>query len=155
MDKYQNSENIGREKFKQFLNKNGYKDENIQFTKGQYDRIDCLFKKEGKLKEETIGVEIKNRSQSYEHFDTYIMEKQKLDYMDELQNKGITNNCWMVYFFGDNLYIFSYQVIKKLISDEKIKAEGKMLPRSTVEQIGDTIKDTYMLPKQYAKKFTL
>lgn len=34
MDKYQNSENIGREKFKKFLNNNGYKDENIQFTKG-------------------------------------------------------------------------------------------------------------------------
>lgn len=161
MDKYQNSENIGREKFKQFLNKNGYKDEDIQFTKGQYDRIDCFFKykvkdeKEDKIKKEIIGIEIKNRNQSYEHYDTYIMEKQKLDYMDELQNKGITNNCWMVYFFGDNLYIFSYQVIKKLISDEKIKAEGKMLPRSTVEQIGNTTKDTYMLPKQYAKKFTL
>lgn len=39
----------------------------------------------------------------------------------------------MVYFFGDNLYIFSYRIIKKLISDEKIKAEGKVLPRSTVE----------------------
>ena len=78
MNDFQKSELVGRKKLKKFLVSFGATD--IQFTEGDYDRIDCFFTKVGKR----VGVEIKDRSPRYEGYDTYIMEKQKLDYMDEL-----------------------------------------------------------------------
>ena len=149
MNGYQKSEIIGRQKLQQFLLNKGVTD--IQFTKGDYDRIDCFFK----YKDKVVGVEIKNRNPRYESYDTYIMEKQKLDYMDILQNNGTTNNCWMVYFFGDTMYLFSYRDIKKMIADKVVVLESKSLPNSTVYKTKDIDKETYLLPKQYAKKYTL
>lgn len=149
MNGYQKSELIGRQKLQQFLLSKGVTD--IYFTKGDYDRIDCFFKCKGKV----VGVEIKNRNPRYESYDTYIMEKQKLDYMDILQNNGTTNNCWMVYFFGDTMYLFSYRDIKKMIADKVVVLESKSLPNSTVYKTRDIDKETYLLPKQYAKKYTL
>ena len=61
----------------------------------------------------------------------------------------------MVYFFDNNMYLFSYRDIKKLIADKIVVLESKSLPNSTVYKTRDIDKETYLLPKQYAKKFTL
>ena len=53
------------------------------------------------------------------------------------------------------MYLFSYRDIKKLIADRVITVENKSLPNSTVYKTGDIDKETYLLPKQYAKTFTL
>lgn len=149
MNDFQKSELVGRKKLKKFLTDRGITD--IQFTEGDYDRIDCFFTKEGKR----VGVEIKDRSPRYEGYDTYIMEKQKLDYMDELQSKGETYSCWMVYFFSNNMYLFRYRDIKRLIEEDKVKVEGKWLPNSTVHKTKEVCKDTYLLPKKHALTFKL
>ena len=149
MNGYQIKENIGRKKLQQFLTTKGVTD--INFTKGEFDRIDCFFTYKGK----TVGVEIKDRSPKYEDYDTYIMEKQKLDYMDSLQTSGNTYSCWMVYFFGNNMYLFKYRDIKKLIKDGVIELENKYLPNSTVYKTKDVCKVTYLLPKKYANKFKI
>lgn len=145
--KYQASEALGRVKLDGFLQQ--IKADKIQFTKRQFDRIDCFFTLKGKK----IGAEIKNRDKSVESFDTYIMEKSKLDYMDLLISKGI-KSCWMIYFFGDNMYIFKYYTIKKLIRKHIIYKHRYSLPKSTVENLGNKYVDVYMLPKEYATKFT-
>lgn len=61
----------------------------------------------------------------------------------------------MVYFFGDTMYLFSYRDIKKMITDKVVVLESKSLPNSTVYKTRDIDKETYLLPKQYAKKYTL
>lgn len=149
MNGYQQTENIGREKLKQFLTKNGVT--SIYFTSGQFDKIDAFFK----FKDKIVGVEIKNRSQQYENYSTYILEKQKLDYMDKLQENNYTYSCWMVYFFGNNVYIYRYKDIKKMIKNHTIKVESKLLPNSTVHKTKDVYKEIYLLPKTKAFKYTL
>lgn len=52
-------------------------------------------------------------------------------------------------------YLFSYRDIKKMITDNVITLESKSLPNSTVYKTKDVDKETYLLPKQYAKKITL
>lgn len=149
MNGYQQTETIGREKLKQFLTKNGVT--SIYFTSGQFDKIDAFFKYNDKI----VGVEIKNRSQQYENYSTYIFEKQKLDYMDKLQENHHTYSCWMVYFFGNNVYIYRYKDIKKMIKNHTVKVESKLLPNSTVNKTKDVYKEIYLLPKTKAFKYTL
>ena len=149
MNGYQQKETIGREKLKQFLTKNGVT--SIYFTSGQFDKIDAFFKFNDKI----VGVEIKNRSQQYENYSTYILEKQKLDYMDKLQENNYTYSCWMVYFFGNNVYIYRYKDIKKMIKNHTVKVESKLLPNSTVNKTKDVYKEIYLLPKTKAFKYTL
>lgn len=149
MNGYQQTETIGREKLKQFLTKNGVT--SIYFTSGQFDKIDAFFKFNDKI----VGVEIKNRSQQYENYSTYILEKQKLDYMDKLQENNYTYSCWMVYFFGNNVYIYRYKDIKKMIKNHTVKVESKLLPNSTVNKTKDVYKEIYLLPKTKAFKYTL
>lgn len=149
MNGYQQTETIGREKLKQFLTKNGVT--SIYFTSGQFDKIDAFFKYNDKI----VGVEIKNRSQQYENYSTYILEKQKLDYMDKLQENNYTYSCWMVYFFGNNVYIYRYKDIKKMIKNHTVKVESKLLPNSTVNKTKDVYKEIYLLPKTKAFKYTL
>lgn len=149
MNGYQQTETIGREKLKQFLTKNGVT--SIYFTSGQFDKIDAFFKFNDKI----VGVEIKNRSQQYENYSTYILEKQKLDYMDKLQENNYTYSCWMVYFFGNNVYIYRYKDIKKMIKNHTVKVESKLLPNSTVNKTKDIYKEIYLLPKTKAFKYTL
>lgn len=149
MNGYQQTENIGREKLKKFLTKNGVT--SIYFTSGQFDKIDAFFKYNDKI----VGVEIKNRSQQYENYSTYILEKQKLDYMDKLQKNNYTYSCWMVYFFGNNVYIYRYKDIKKMIKNHTVKVESKLLPNSTVNKTKDVYKEIYLLPKTKAFKYTL
>ena len=149
MNGYQQTETIGREKLKQFLTKNGVT--SIYFTSGQFDKIDAFFKYNDKI----VGVEIKNRSQQYENYSTYILEKQKLDYMDKLQKNNYTYSCWMVYFFGNNVYIYRYKDIKKMIKNHTVKEESKLLPNSTVNKTKDVYKEIYLLPKTKAFKYTL
>ncbi|GEM_PF-1650346 len=75
--------------------------------------------------------------------------------MDSLQTSGNTYSCWMVYFFGNNMYLFKYRDIKKLIKDGVIELENKYLPNSTVYKTKDVCKVTYLLPKKYANKFKI
>lgn len=112
------------------------------------NRIDCFFK----YGETIVGAEIKNRSQKYEHYDTYIMETSKLDYMRQLISNNKTNYCWMVYFFGDTCYIFNTKTIEALIEKGIIKETMETLPNSTVNKTKELLKPTYMLPKKYAMK---
>lgn len=149
MNGYQQTENIGREKLRQFLSKRGVT--SIYFTCNEFDRIDAFFKYNNKI----VGVEIKNRNQKYEDYPTYIMEKQKLDYMDKLQENHHTYSCWMVYFFGQHVYIYKYRDIKQMIKNKVVKLESKLLPNSTVNKTKDIYKEIYLLPKTKALKYTL
>lgn len=47
------------------------------------------------------------------------------------------------------------EILKKMIADNVITLESKSLPNSTVYKTKDVDKETYLLPKQYAKKITL
>ena len=42
-----------------------------------------------------------------------------------------------------------------MIADKIVVLESKSLPNSTVYKTKDVDKETYLLPKQYAKTFTL
>lgn len=61
----------------------------------------------------------------------------------------------MVYFFGNNVYIYRYKDIKKMIKNHTVKVESKLLPNSTVNKTKDVYKEIYLLPKTKAFKYTL
>ena len=150
MNTFYEKELKGRQKFNDFLT--SFIDAKIDFTTEKYANLDAFVTTD--LPNYNLGVEIKDRNAIYEHYDSYIFEYVKFRAMCKEVKSGKCNNCWMCYFFGENLYLFDLKTICKL----KRKGENgliyKKLPNSTCNYKKDVWKLSYLLPKAYAYKYT-
>lgn len=99
------------------------------------------------------AAEIKNRNEQYEHYSTYIMEKNKYDELKRLYESNQIKDGIMAYFFGNRLYMFNLKSIDNLIEKNYIKLEYKWLPNSTVDFSQDVYKPCYLLPKTFAWQY--
>lgn len=147
MDKYQLNEQIGRDKFQDFINQ--MPKYTVTFTEDPYDHKDAWVTSTDKK----YAAEIKNRDVRYEAYDTYIMEKIKYDELERLYKENVTADGMMAYFFGNTLYLFNLKLIDKLIKNNKIELVYNWLPDSTVNKHKMIQKPCYMLPKEYAHQY--
>lgn len=149
LNNYQQCEIKGRKKFADFLKKTNSNVE-LEFTKEETDKLDAVFTSSTLS---VYGVEIKDRNEKYENYETYLFEKTKFDEMCERQKKKETDECWYVCFFGKHLYIFKWSDINSLINENKVHIINRWLPKKTVEDNGMRKKPCYELPKMYAYQY--
>ena len=107
MNKFQQSENLGRSLFNSFLQQS--KANNIQFTEGDYNPVDVYFN----LEDKKIVGEIKVRDVRYKDYPTHIMEQSKFNNLCKAKSNGKCADAIYINFFGsDWLYIYSLKAIK-------------------------------------------
>lgn len=107
MDKFTETENIGRNKFQSWLEAVGITD--YKFSEDKFDCIDCIFTK----KDVKIAVEIKVRDEKYKNYTTHFIESVKFNNMNQLVENGEVSKAIYANFFGDWLYIYNLEKIDK------------------------------------------
>lgn len=147
LNDYQTNEAKGRTKFANLMKNTNT---TLTFTEDDFNYLDAFFTTST---DTTYGVEIKNRDERYEHYDTFIMEKIKYDAMERKQNSKETKDCWMVYFFGNHAYIYKWSTINTLILTNKLHIVYRWLPNSTVNKYKLIQKPCYELPKIYSYQY--
>lgn len=140
MSKFTESEIIGRNKFKSWLDAIGATD--IEFTKELYCAVDCVFT----YKNIRFAAEIKVRAEKYKDYDTHMLEQSKLTGMIlyKEENKEIDKIIY-TNFFGDWLYIYG---LKNWYETETME-----LARTTAVYSGVRDKEIIWLEADKAIKF--
>ena len=147
MNKFQQTENIGRQLMKEVLSQLNIN--RVIFTEERFDQIDGFFAQ----KSNKYGVEIKVRDSKYESYPTHLMEVSKFKYMCQLIKNKHINNAYYACFFGDNvLYLYSAKDIHKQIKEGKIIKQYYHLNRTTVYDNGKVNKQILLLPTNIAVK---
>lgn len=148
-DRFTQAEQKGRKKIEDFLKNRGVT--NYNFTLDQYCQTDVILSKDDKV----YTIEIKDRGKKYEMYDTFIVEKSKIDYMNQLYKEGKTSNSYICQIFGDNFYFFSFTKLTKLIEEGILKEDTILLPKTTICYNDVTYKKVYFVPKKYAMLYSL
>lgn len=148
-ERFNEAEIKGRKKIEDFLKNRGVNEFN--FTIGQYCQTDVILSKDDKV----YTIEIKDRGKKYENYNTFLIEKSKIDYMAKLYKEGKTSNSYICQIFGDNFYFFSFTKLTKLIEEGILKEDTILLPKTTVDYNDVTYKKVYFVPKKYAMLYTL
>lgn len=143
-DLYSQCEIAGRSKFNEMMSTQNV---DVQFTEDSYDHLDAYFTTDD---DEVYGVEIKNRSEKFECYDTFIFEKIKFDYMTKQQDLNKTKDCFYILYFGDHCYIYKWTKITKMINDGELSEGYYKLPDSTVDKHRIVEKKCIYLPKTAA-----
>lgn len=141
---YSQCEIAGRSKFNEMMSTQNV---DVQFTEDSYDHLDAYFTTDD---DETYGVEIKNRSEKFECYDTFIFEKIKYDYMTKQQDLNKTKDCLYIIYFGDHCYIYKWTKITKMLNDGVLSEGYYKLPDSTVDKHRTVEKKCIYLPKSAA-----
>lgn len=143
-DLYSKCESAGRSKFNEMMSTQNV---DVKFTEDSYNHLDAYFTTDD---DEVYGVEIKNRSEKFECYDTFIFEKLKFDYMTKQQDLNKTKDCLYILFFGDHCYIYKWSIITKMLNDGELSEGYYKLPDSTVDKHKMIEKKCIYLPKSAA-----
>lgn len=143
-DLYSQCEIAGRRKFNEMMSTQNVE---VQFTENSYDHLDAYFTTDD---DEVYGVEIKNRSEKFECYDTFIFEKLKYDYMTKQQDLNKTKDCLYILYFRDHCYIYKWTKISKMLNSGELSEGYYYLPDSTVDKHKMVEKKCIYLPKSAA-----
>ena len=127
MSAFTEAENIGREKFKSWLETINATD--VYFTEEEYCAVDCTFKHN----DISYVAEIKVRAEKYKDYPTHMLEKMKLDGMQAYKEINDIDALLYCCFFGDYLYV--YQL------GDKYESESCRLARTTAIYSGHKDKE--------------
>ena len=147
--RFTQAENKGRNKIEKFLISRGVTD--YQFSTDQYCQTDVILTKNAN----TYTIEIKDRAKKYENYNTFIVEKSKIDYMAKLYKEGKTSNSYICQIFDNNFYFFSFTKLTRLIEEGILKEDTILLPKTTIDYNDMTYKKVYFVPKKYAMLYSL
>lgn len=143
MDKFQQSELIGRTLLKSFLDQAGAT--NQQPTEDEYNPVDYYFT----IKNKTVVAEIKVRDQQYENYPTHLMEVSKFQALEKERTEKNLDYAYYINFFGEDIaYFYSTTTIKKYA-----KKESKYCKRTSAIYTGKKMKDVLLIPTDKAQKF--
>lgn len=131
MSEYQKAEEKGRELFKTFAEQ---KELTIIHFTDHYSPYDVLFVSGGT---EWLG-EIKVRHCSQSKYETYILEKSKVD---NIKNHFPSKNIMYINFFNDNTELIWD------ITNLDLPIHKKYLPKTTATKTKNIIKHYYLLSK--------
>ena len=140
MNKFQESENKGRQLFKSFLDQIGATG---QPTEDIYDRVDYYFQLNGKK----AVAEIKVR---YSYYNSWIIEVDKLKALLQKRKERNLDGAIYVCFYGNSMYIYQISVIKKYGIRDTRKCKD-----STVAFSGYVLKDVLYVPNDKASRYDL
>ena len=140
MNKFEESENKGRDLFKSFLDQIGATG---QPTEDSYDRVDYYFQINGKK----AVAEIKVRNAFYSD---YLIEADKLQaLLQEKEDKGL-DGAYYVCFYGNQMYLFSTNAIKQYGRPQR-----KYCKRTTMGMDDYIQKDVILIPTDKASRYDL
>jgi len=142
MDKFSQSEQIGRTLLKSFLDQYGAI--NQQPTTDKYNPVDYYFEYKG----QKVVAEIKCRDIRYMNYSTHIIEETKLKNLLQAKKDGNCNYAYYINFFGD--YVYWYNT-GKIIKNATI--HNLYCNRTTAEYNGKTDKLIREIPTGLAMKF--
>ena len=138
MNKFEESENKGRQLFKSFLDQIGATG---QPTEDTYDRVDYFFQQKGKQ----YVAEIKVRNAYYSD---YLIESDKLQALEDTKAQEGLNGAFYVCFYRDQMYLFDTKVIKQYGSPQR-----KYCKRTTMGMDDYILKDVLLVPTDRATRF--
>lgn len=143
MNKFQQSEQIGRTLLQSFLDQIGATDQ--QPTEDEYNPVDYYFT----LKDKTVVAEIKVRDQQYESYPTHIMEVSKFQALEKERIEKKLDYAYYINFFGENIvYFYSTTTIRKYA-----KQDSRYCKRTSAIYTGRKMKDVLLIPRDKAQKF--
>lgn len=143
MNKFQQSEQIGRTLLQSFLDQVGATDQ--QPTEDEYNPVDYYFT----LKDKTVVAEIKVRDQQYESYPTHIMEVSKFQALEKERIEKQLDYAYYINFFGENtVYFYSTAAIKKYA-----RQDSRYCKRTSAIYTGRKMKDVLLIPTDKAQKF--
>lgn len=148
-ERFNEAEMKGRKKIEKFLTSRGVND--FYFAVDQYCQTDVILSKDDKV----YTIEIKDRRKKYENYNTFIIEKSKIDYMTKLYKEGKTSNSYICQIFDNHFYFFSFTKLTRLIEEGIIKEDTILLPKTTIDYNDMTYKKVYFVPKKYAMLYSL
>lgn len=148
-DRFTQAEQKGRKKIEDFLKNRGVND--FYFAVDQYCQTDVILSKDDKV----YTIEIKDRAKKYENYNTFIIEKSKIDYMAKLYKEGKTSNSYICQIFDNNFYFFSFKKLQRLIEEGLVKEDTILLPKTIIDYNDVTYKKVYFVPKKYAMLYSL
>lgn len=138
MSAFTEAEDIGREKFKGWLET--IKATDIYFTE-EYCAVDCSFKHN----DISYVVEIKVRAEKYKDYTTHMLEQKKLTGMIDYKNTNSLDVMLYCCFFGDYLYIYRL--------NNNYETETCRLARTSAINTGKRDKDIIWLEATTALKY--
>ena len=139
MSPFTEAEDIGREKFKSWLET--IKATDVYFTEDTYCAVDCSFTYEGVR----YATEIKVRAEKYKDYATHMLELGKLEGMKSYRKDNDLDAMLYCCFFGDYLYIYRL--------DNNYETETWKLVKTTAEDRGMRNKDIIWLEATKALKY--
>lgn len=143
MNKFQQSEQIGRTLLQSFLDQIGATDQ--QPTEDEYNPVDYYFT----LKDKTVVAEIKVRDQQYESYPTHIMEVSKFQALEKERIEKQLDYAYYINFFGENtVYFYSTATIRKYA-----KQDSRYCKKTSAIYTGRKMKDVLLIPTDKAQKF--
>lgn len=140
MNKFEESENKGRQLFKSFLDQIGATG---QPTEDTYDRVDYYFQQKGKQ----YVAEIKVRNAYYSD---YLIESDKLQALEQVKAQKGLDGAFYVCFYGNQMYLFSTSTIKKYGIRQQ-----KYCKRTTMGMDDYILKDVVLVPTDKATRYVL
>lgn len=155
MNAFEKSEELGRAKFKELAEQNGWE---VHFTENQFERYDALVST-------TFGkhlVEIKNRALKYKDFDSLIVDQSKIDNLVQLSNSTIdfkgedykqtveVGESFVFIFIGEEVY---FQAARDIQKNADIKEILTNITTSVYR--GKTYKNFYEYKKSRFKQMKL
>lgn len=141
MSAFTEAEDIGRTKFKSWLEAIGAND--WCFTEDLYCAVDSEFT----YKDVRFAAEIKVRAEKYKDYDTHMLERMKLNGMQTYKEINDIDALLYCCFFGDYLYV--YQL------GDKYESESCRLARTTAIYSGHRDKEIIWLQSSTATIFKL
>ena len=140
MNKLNEEEAQGRNKFDSFVNQ--FPSMQWWWSEERYNQLDGWLEQHDNL----YAVEIKNR---FKHYDTYMIEQSKAEFLKDLINSGSVKDALYVNYVNDNMYM--YKISK--IDWNKLNLEYFPLPQYHYKEGSIVGKWVYWLPVTWATTF--
>lgn len=142
MNKFQQSEKVGRDYFKSWLDQLNATD--IEFAEDDYSCIDCNFK----YKDYNFTAEIKVRDEKYRDYPTHYLEYKKYDSVMGYKIDNNKDSALYANFFGEN-WLYIYQLHHINPDNNKVIE----LPKTTAGYQAKKEKRTIEIPTDKAQVF--